>query len=832
MKKFINNIKIFFVLAILVVLASCGNSSLSNNAYDDGKIYLSFNVNTNRSVYNPTSFTEDDVTAVRLYCKENGNDLTRYDKLNVGLLQEWLFVAKDGKNAIEVFTDSVIEFKSPMFTKKESSKGNDNYYDFIIELCTDDLKTTGKNQNRKDGGDVEASNYVYYTPIQFGSKEKVLVVPGLNTLSFTTENYRINGWTDYYSLIDFEYKSKAGDGVGYIEAVLKTYPYNDEQWFGVWDVVERKEVDPWFERRWGAEAKEGIVTLTSDNILFEDEHKTKFPYIETDRCNPNYVKNGEYTLELTLYDAKDGDVLRRTSDVIYLHGNKTKVTSKELTVSSGAVAIKYGVLSIDDPWNLCTNHGTITINDTLPLAQNETRTYSAQLKLGDEVIAESAGENATLTVTGNTINWSSDLFAGKTATNKAYACKLVVNDKTFDLIVPDRKYYSYEVNGRNPLDPVNPGDLATVEGDIFIHFEGEGQEQYFYDDTYQDETGVEHTYLHRELKTIGKYTSTLLENMSENAHVFVDMSDVTGIQTAWREDVQLTTTGAWLEGIAFPDSVTKVETGTFMCPIKQAADDRYYELTVVFGSAAVDVYALVAADDDWQYHDTYWDTGALVNNSNKRNLYNPFKKFIVSKDNSQLVTYQDGALLGNMTGAEHVDLIASADVIEELEIPFTINNIERAAFAGNRKLKKIVEWGITDVICDDAFNSSALEGDVELGVRVAYICTRAFAYTNITSLTFSDAMGVFRDGIASDDVYIGYKPGSNKVQKWAWVADVNVIKDGDIWCAYNGWDASKTLPADPDGEVIIMDWKEYDNYKYANYLGNANFKDHYFWRID
>ena len=322
--------------------------------------------------------------------------------------------------------------------------------------------------------------------------------------------------------------------------------------------------------------------------------------------------------------------------------------------------------------------------------------------------------------------------------------------------------------------------------------------------------------------------------MSENAHVFIDMSDVTGIQTAWREDVRLTTTGAWLEGIAFPDSVTKVDTGTFMCPIKQAAaaDDRYYELTVVFGSAAVDVYALVAAEDDYQYHDTYWDTGALVNNSDKRNLYNPFKKFIVSKDNSQLVTYQDGALLGNMTGNEHVDLIASADVIEELEIPFTINNIERDAFAGNRKLKKIVEWGITDVICDDAFNSSALEGDVELGVRVAYICTRAFAYTNIKSLTFDDAMGVFRNGIVPDGVYIGYKPGSNKVQKWAWVADVNVIKEGDIWCAYNGWDSSKTLPEHPDGEVIILEWKEYDNYKYANYLGNANFKDHYFWRID
>jgi hypothetical protein len=812
MKKFINNIKIFFVLAILVVLASCGNSSLSNNAYDDGKIYLSFNVNTNRSVYNPTSFTEDDVTAVRLYCKENGNDLTRYDKLNVGLLQEWLFVAKDGKNAIEVFTDSVIEFKSPMFTKKESSKGNDNYYDFIIELCTDDLKTTGKNQNRKDGGDVEASDYVYYTPIQFGSKEKVLVVPGLNTLSFTTENYRINGWTDYYSLIDFEYKSKKDDGVGYIEAVLKTYPYNDEQWFGIWDIIERKEVDPWFERRWGAEAKEGVVTLTSDNILFEDEHKTKFPYIETDRCNPNYVKNGEYTLELTLYDAKGRNVLRRTSDVIYLHGNKTKVTSKELSVSSGAVAIKYGVLSIDDPWNLCTNHGTITINDTLPLAQNETRTYSAQLKLGDEVIAESTGENAKLTVTGNTINWSSDLFAGKTATNKAYACKLVVNDKTFDLIVPDRKYYSYSVSGGDKLDPVAPGELSTVEGDIFIHFEGEGQEKE--NDTYH---------------TVHDYASTLLSHMNERANVFIDLSDVSGINQILWGDVELAEDGAMLEGIAFPDLITKVEMNSFQCP----KNDRPYKLTVVFGSAVNDVYSLVEANNEWLYGAYYHDeNNNPVLNQNQRSFFNPFKKFIVSKNNSRLVTYQNGTLLADMSGNEHVELIASADVIEELELPFTINTIGSNAFAGNKMLKKIVEWGITSEIRNDAFNSSALDGNVELGVRVGFIGERAFANTTIESLTFSDAMAVFYDGIVPDDVYIGYKSGSNKVRKWAWVADPNVVKDGDIWCAYNGWDPSKTLPADPDGEVIILDWKEYDNYKYANYLGNANFKDHYFWRID
>ena len=540
------------------------------------------------------------------------------------------------------------------------------------------------------------------------------------------------------------------------------------------------------------------------------------------------------TLELTLYDSKDGNVLRRTSDVIYLHGYKTEVVSKELSVNSGATPLKYGVLSIDDPWNLCTNHGTITINDTLPLDQNETRTYSAQLRLGEEVIAAN-GENGKISVSGNTINWNDDLFAGKTAANGVYACELIVNDKSFDLIVPDRKYYSYSVSGGDKLDPVAPGELATVEGDIFIHFEGEGQEQYSYDDTYTDQEG-EHTYLHRELRTIGEYTSTLLENMSENAHVFVDMSDVTGIQTAWREDVRLTTTGAWLEGIAFPDSVTKVDTGTFMCPIKQAAaaDDRYYELTVVFGSAANDVYALVSAEDAWQYHDTYWDTGDPVNNSDKRNLYNPFKKFIVSKDNSRLVTYQDGALLGNMTGNEHVDLIASADVIEQLEMPLTINTVERDAFAGNRKLKKIVEWGITDVIRDDAFNSCALEGDLELGVRVAFIGTRAFIKTNIESIIFSDSMKVFQNNIVPDDVCIGYKPGSNKVVKWNWITDatVDTIPGRDLWTAYNGWDSSKFFPDNPDGTAIILDCNKISNYQYANYLGQTNFKDHFFWHVD
>ena len=835
MKKLITNIKIFFVLTALALMASCGNSSLSNNAYDDGKVYLSFKVDTNsgRSVFNPSKFTEDDVTALRLYCKQDNSDFNRYDRLYVGVVQEWLFAAKDGKNAIEVFTDSVIEFDSSMFTKKDSSKGNENYYNFIIELYTDDLKTSGVNPNRKDGGNVEASDYLYYTPIQFGAKEKVFVVPGLNTLSFTTENYRINTWTDYYSLIDFEYKSKKDENVGYIEATLRSHPYNEELRLGIWDVLERKETDPWFSRKWGTQADEdGIVTLTEDDIIFEDDHKTKFSAIESDRYNPNYVKNGEYTLELSLYDAKDGNLLRTTSDVIYLNGYKTRA-GKELSVNSGAIAVNYGVLLIDEAWNLCTNHGSIKINDTLPLTQNENRTYSAQLKFRDDVIASSEGENAKLAISGNTIIWDEELFAGETAAAGNYNCKLILNDKTFDLIVPDRKYYSYSVDGRDKLDPENPGELASVEGEIYIHFEGEGQEQYSYDDTYTDEEG-EHTYLHRELRTIGEYTSTLLENMSENAHVFVDMSDVTGIQTAWREDVQLTTTGARLEGIAFPESVTKVDTGTFMCPIKQAddADDRYYELTIVFGSSATDVYSLVAADDAWQYWDYEWYTGKPNNNQNKRNLYNPFKKFIVSKNNSRLVTYQNGTLLADMSGLEHVEIIASADVIEELEIPFTVNTIASSAFAGNRKLKTIKEWGITGEIRNNAFISSALEGDIELGVRVGLVDTRAFYNTNIESLIFSDAMSVFYDGIVSDGVYIGYKPGSNKVQKWAWTTRTTFENDlnWDLWGIYNGWNSTPLTP--PVGETVIIDLNKSNNFKYANYLGNQDFKDHLFWRLD
>ncbi len=828
MKKMITNIKLFFVLTALALLASCGNTELSNNNYDDGKVYLSFNVNTktnaDRSVYNPSDFTEDDVTAVRLFCKQGNSDFDRYDRLYVGVVQEWLFTAKDGKNAIEVFTDSVIEFNSSMFARKDSSKGNENYYNFIIELYTDDLKTSGVNPNRKDGGNAEASDYQYYTPIQFGAKEKVFVVPGLNTLSFTTENYRINTWTDYYSLIDFEYKSKKDEGVGYIEAELKTYPYMEDKWMGIWDVIERIEEDPWFRRKWGAQADEnGIVTLTQDDIIFEDDHKTNFPSIVSDRYSPNYVKNGEYTLELSLYDSKDGNLLRKTSDVIYLKGYKTKVPSKELSVNSGFVSVNYGLLSIDEPWNLCTNHGTVKINDTLPLAQNENRTYSAQLKFGDDVIASSEGENPKLTTSSNTIIWSEELFAGKTAANGVYACKLIVNDKTFDLIVPDRKYYSYEVNGRDKLDPVNPGDLAAVDGEIFIHFEGEGQEQYCDTSTWN-----------RTFYTVRDYSSTLLRNMSENAYVFIDLSDVTGITQVLREDVELTDTGAWLEGIAFPDSVIKVDTGTFMCPIKQAddADDRYYELTVVFGSAANDVYSLIDGGDAWQYWDYEWYTGEPNNNQNKRNLYNPFKKFIVSKNNSRLVTYQNGTLLADMSGNEHVELIASADVIEELELPFTINTIASSAFAGNRKLKTIKEWGITGEIRNDAFISSALEGDIELGARVGLVDTRAFYNTNIESLIFSDAMTVFYDGIVSDDVYIGYKPGSNRVQKWAWITRTTFENDlnWDLWGIYNGWNTTPLIA--PAGETVIFDLNKSDNFKYENYLGNQGFKDHLFWLID
>ncbi len=807
MKKFINNIKIFFAILVLGLLASCNNGNKTSDFYDDGKTYLSFSVNDNRSVYNPIDLKESDITVVKLYCmKKDSNDLYNYDKYSVNVLQEWTFLPKDGKSAMQVFEEESVVFE-PTQKMKEDNK-NSNYYNFIVELCTDELK-------------AEKDNQVYYTPVHYAIKERVLLVPGLNTLSFETERYRPNNWsnTKYKSILNFEYTSIAGEGVGYMQATLDSWPYNEEIWFGQWDIIQRKDVDPWKRPFWEAEKPDDSEIVTLKGF--------------------GYYEDGYYTLNVKLYDHKDGKLLQTVRDIVYFNGYKTVIPAKEVSVVSNASSLKYGIVSIDDPWNLCKNKGAITITDTIPLDENENRTYSVQLKFGNDVVASNA-EGGKLAVTNNVINWNENLFEGKASELGAYACKLVIDneEQTFDVVIPDRTYLEYSVNtgtggeGAIPyLDPENPpSELAAMEGNLFIHLTGEGENQ------------VVASNWNRTHKTIGKYATTLLENLSENAHVFVDLSAVTGVTLLLREDVKLGDSGAWIDGIAIPESVVAIDCGAFMCPIKQAdaKDDRYYELTVVLGE---NVYHNIEFSEEnglFNYTPSNYIFNGLVAiddnvyTNKTRNVYNPFKKFIVSNKNKYISTNQDGSLLIYTQDDGWTILVASADIIEDLEVPSNIGKIEFGSFGGNRKLKSVSDWGKVREVCWKSFQYSNIQGELILGDNIGWIGEDAFADTKIESIILSDSVKLFSPGFVPENTYIGYKPGSNT--KEYWVCKHKLVKtdanaDENEFNYVGAYYGEQPYP-DPEKHLIIKDLEKTDVIKYKNYFGISDFNDYYCWKVD
>ena len=814
MNKFIKSIKIFSVLTAITILASCSGLTQQNKQAADGKVYLSFSVNDARSVYNPDDLKEDDIDAVRLYCKrykdykredgswDKNHDINNYDQLYNDLLQEWLFERQGDKNAIQVFEDAVLAFNA-----------GPDYYHFRIELCVNELSETGKNEKRKDGGDVNADNYKYYTPIQYATKEKVLVVPGLNNLSFETKRYKTYDWMKYHSILEFEYTADVTQtGYGYMEAELRSWPYADQKYLAAWDNKTRKEVDDSYHiHTWESGAPvDGKITMAG------------FDYIE----------DGYYRMYVTLYDTKGGNILKEFKDVINLNGYKTKIKKEIKLTDFTSTQIDYGTITIDDPWDLCVNNGKITITDTVPLVSGApARTYSAELKYGNESVKTWAATNAD-----PTLSWTTDLFAGKTAVNGAYACQLTINEQTFDVVIPDRKYYSYSVTSgdTNYLDYDAPGELASATGNIFIHFTGVGENQDEHEETDPDNGK---TYWVHNLKTIGNYARTLLMNMSENANVFIDLSAVTGVDTVVWGDIELADSGAWLTGIAFPDSVKYMSNSSFLCPKKKdnSADDRIYEITVVLGSQVENAFNLFDGGDVWQYGEEA---------SEVRNLYNPFKKFIVSKDNPWMKVYLNGAILAKDGGGEFIEALASADVIENLEMPYTINKINSNTFAGNKKLKHISGWGITEEICNCAFYGSGVEGDVTLGNRIRLIGERAFERTNVTSLTLSNSVEIILTEIVPKTAYIGYPPDSNTKSYWEWIDQTSYDEAKAAYSsAHNGDDSWDVVGAfyqddrgfelpDSNGSFMFTAWKESNKYKYKDYIGITGFNECYCWRVE
>ncbi|MBP5601096.1 MAG: leucine-rich repeat protein [Treponema sp.] len=771
MKKLFNYIKISTILTMLAVLSACSGLTENQKPVNDGNSYLRFSVNKfagRGAVYDPQGFTENDVDEVKLYCKSTDVSVTDFEH---DILNSWTFKRTENKNAIQVFEETVINFGNVTNFGKQ-------YYNFGIELCSNELC-----EEKADGIKV-------YSPVQTGYLEKVLLVPGWNTLAFETEQYRKESWFAYRSIIDFDYKIPVSSGAGFMTVELKTWPYDYEVWTPDWDYEKREPKGEYYRLLW--------ETSASVNGYLECAGK-------------KYIDDGDYKFDVSIYDTQGGKLLKSFKDIVTVSGYRTKVRKEISLTDDQADKLPYGVLTIDDAYNLCVDYGKIKLYDTT-VAQNIT--YTASLKYKGQELASTA--NSKLSISDNAVIWSNNIFEGKTAEGGVYNCQLTVNGKTFNIEVPDRKYVSFCVDSEaeNYLDPENPPDsLKELTGNYLLHLYGTGATTYLTDD--YDENG----YRILSEGSLRKYTR-MFESLNSDAKVFLDMGEVTGITSTYWSDVITTATGAMLTGIAFPNSLVKVESTTFACPEEC---NRHYELTVVLGSNITEIWSL-SRGDDWMYQ---------PNNQDKRPFYNMFKKFIVH-NNPNLKVFQDGSLLVYIEDNGWSRLIASADVIEELKIPIVVKKIEDFAFSGNKKLKSIADWGTLKEIAYGAFYASELEGDIVLGSNISFVERWAFYGTKITSLTISESVRLLYYHCIPDNAYIGYEKGSTTRHYWNWISkdEFDEAESNDEFIDLVGAIYGNNDFPETSGEFRITDWESKDIYKYANYTGLNNFNKRVFWRID
>lgn len=781
MKKLFNYIKISTILTMLAVLSACSGLTENQKPVNDGNSYLRFSVNKfagRGAVYDPQGFTENDVDVVKLYCKSTDVSVTDFEH---DILKSWIFERTENKNAIQVFEEAVINFGNVTNFGKQ-------YYNFGIELCSNELC------------EEKANGKKVYSPVQTGYLEKVLLVPGWNTLAFETEQYRKESWFAYRSIIDFDYKIPVSSGAGFMTVELKTWPYDYEVWTSDWDYEKREPKDEYYRLLW--------ETSASVNGYLECAGK-------------KYIDDGDYKFDVSIYDTQGGKLLKRFKDIVTVSGYRTKVRKEISLTDDQADKLPYGVLTIDDAYNLCVNYGKIKLYDTT-VAQNIT--YTASLKYKGQELASTA--NSKLSISDNAVIWSNNIFEGKTAEGGVYNCQLTVNGKTFNIEVPDRKYVSFCVDSEaeNYLDLDSlPDELKALTGDYLLHLYGTDTTEINDVDWFGE--NISYT------GSIKPYTQ-MLKELNPDANIFLDLADLEGVERVLWWDVEIFKDGAMLTGIAFPESVKYMRGNVFVCP---ETCDRHSELTVVFGSKVEkiesfensddDIYDLLSFSEDYeQYHQQDEDT---------RPFYNVFKKFIV-RNNPWLRTYQDGALLVYVQDDGWSSIVASADVIEELKIPVIINKIESHAFAGNKKLKRIVDWGRVREANFCSFNASGLTGDIVLGDNLLIVSSYVFANTNVTSMTLSESVKLLRKYCIPDNAYIGYEKGSTIRYYWNWYYharpehgwDVNEDVDFES-AAYN----KRSFPT-AQGDFRISDWESKNIYKYSSYNGMQNVNKWDCWRKD
>ena len=800
MKKLFDSLKIFGLLAVAAILASC--NGFTEKPDSEKKAYFKFSVNTiDRSAYYPTAFTEDSVDKLLFKIEDmDDNSLPPYFEKEFERTAE--------KNAIKVFEETVLEW-NPIKEGQEYHPWGQ--YNFIIELYSEDFCETVE----KDGTQVK-----YYTPIQDAKLERVLVVPGLNDLHFETKHYLRDNW-EYRSLLNFEYKIKDNLGVGYMTVDLRTWPYNNKIWNPRWSSEKRQLADQWPECYY-PNSEKGVALVKQDGYL-------KLAASE-------YIADGDYKLIVNLYDKEGGTVLKTFSDNVCLSGYKTEVF-KEISFDNfekgGVVEMPYELLqnvSVDEAYSLCKNHGTVEIINN---SGNTGVTYAAELYYKGDLLG-------ALTVNGNKASWNENLFEGKQAVNGIYSCQIFVKStyqgvsggQSFKVDVPDRTYISYSVaapsNGTEGqtaapvnsdyLDPDNPPQaVRDLTGNYLIHLYGAGTQ------TYDTENG-------RVWGTVHKYV-WMLRSMNKNANIFFDMTDITGITKLYWNEVELEKVvtpgenaasvnepGAVLVGIALPDSVVELDNNIFLCP---STDERQYELTVVLGSK-INTVEYLSDSCEWTFQNTH--NYANSNNSDAIPYRNPFRKFIVH-NNPRLLVYEDGAIVAkrNDDGWTYIIGAADVDAIKELKIPLGINKISISTFAGCSKLKKIVDWGDVSEIGHGAFNYSGLTGEVVLGKYIFLVPSAAFYNTGVTNLVLSDSVKYLGENVVPATATIGYKVDSQTRHYWNYVAVPQNNEDLPDWKMVSAMWGNDPFPT-AQGQIIIFDWPV----KYTNQDMNKL----YCWRAD
>jgi hypothetical protein len=793
MKKLFNRFIIVLLLSFCAGLISCGNGNLSRNDFpNDGKAYLLFslqseefnNQTASRNIVNPQVISKEFITDVVLRAKG-----TEEKTKNIREHFEWK--TENGVLAIDNFLNAKNITLEP------------GRYDFTIELYTADPLYSYHTDYIPDQDERNDDPH----PVQWATNRNVIIAKGANSLSFKTEHYRKNTWDPYVGLLEFEYNFADISEFpnAYVEITLNSWPWGYLCWFND------------HEMRWERD-------FADPDLSRSMEH----PAIFSGSLVPD---DGDYTLNIRVFDQRDrGNLIKAESDTVKINGYKT-VVKRDVYIrgNTGSIVLPQtsgADLDIDCGYDLCVNHGNIIVKNT-PYPSNCT----AALYYGGEFLDVQTLSSGS-SVGEGIVSWNSDIFAGKTpAANGEYPCQLFikrtnidgsVDSSCFNISVPDRTFVSYDFSD---------GNFPTLEEnkDYYLKVSGVVDEQHTatWDDTLQRAVGAIPDFVKDNLNQ---------PSLSPTTKVFLDLYNVTG-ETVFRiHEIELTQ-DVMLNGIILPHGLKTIEGRSFFLPFNA---QRQYEMTFILNE---NLGAEVSGEDnkidcDFIEHDIDTQTWSGYY------FANPISKFI-QNGNPNYEVLNDGLMIMDRGGW---GLLKVSNQVEELSIPLKVGSLRGTSLAGNKKLKKVVDWGNLQEIQWSAFLDSGLEGVVEIGSNLLIIERDAFVGTNVTQLIIPESLKVIDGRILSyndndnDNAKFGYKAESGIMHIWNLISDTELddfrsqyetAHPGSWWDWYNKYLYAREIEPPPVKGNLVIKAIDQENTTFKNYNGITNcFDGKQFWRAD